>query len=118
MFSGDNMSRVINVDCEQLQESGKDFLSQSNDISSVRKKLLEIINTIEKGWQGKDEEAYKNNFINYLKKMDNEYKYLLNWSNYFSNSSKKYNYCVSDSLNNLNRVKSKILEEEMDINGR
>ena len=94
------MERIINVNYEELFKASKNFDDQSKAIQDIKKNLLEIIDTIDNGWQGIDAENYKINFKKYIKRIYKESNYLEKWSDFLLKSSIKYDRNVQEGKQN------------------
>ena len=94
------MSKMF-VDWEKLNESSNIVVDVVDEFDSIRKNMLDIVNSISEDWQGIDSNNYVANFSSYLSLLEKDIEYLDEWSKYFKKVSISFGNVVNDNLNKL-----------------
>lgn len=96
--------KKVDVNWKEVSELGERTHKNSEEISVVLEKIIEIIESIPEGWQGADSENYITSTKNYFERLKEDRNYLEKWSNTFKRSSKRYNGGVEDGLTRIRKV--------------
>lgn len=99
--------RKIDVNWDDVSELGKKTAGYVEIFEESRKKMQEIVLSLNECWQGVDADGFRTNMYNYLESLKEDTRYLQEWEVFFKKSSARYNGGIEDGLN---RVKN--LEEE------
>ena len=64
------MSRVIEINCKRVYDSGKEYSNYCDEIIGIQKDLDEVASNINEIWKGIDDTSFIVSFNEHVKKLD------------------------------------------------
>lgn len=108
------MGKKISVNWTELRGLADRTKNNVEEFEQIRKKMSEIILSVQSCWQGTDSTNFINSAGNYVENLKTETLSLLEWSEFFYKSAMKYNGAVEDGLNKVRSLREEIILKQTD----
>lgn len=105
------MANIFKINCRKLYETGIYVDKEVEELKLNVIKMKKISEEIKKVWNGKDYNAFHDNFIEYLNSMDVVEKTMLEKSRIMKGAALKHNNIDTDLMNMMDRNRERMWHE-------
>ncbi len=105
-------NKPLKVNWTSLKQMSKNSVKNSTEFKEARDNYLDIINSLDECWEGKDASAFKNNCSNYLASLEKDILYFDVIGQYFDKSADAFSNTIDRNVERVNKVND-LLENDV-----